>query len=235
METFFLACFAFGALFTALSAVIGLAHTAVPGADAGHFGHLGHAAHGAHAPHVGHGAHGASANGTHAGPGAESGSGGGLHVGDMLAPFLNASSLLAFLTWFGAAGYLALQFGGWALPFGLAAALLAGIAGAVLLGAFLRKVMAGEVTLDPRDYRLEGTLARVTVSIPETGAGEIVFAKAGRRRSEAARSATGHAISRGTEVVIMRYARGAAHVEPWEQLLAERPPPSLPAATGTPT
>ncbi len=227
METFFLACFAFGALFTALSAVIGLAHTAVPGADAGHFGHFGQAAHGAHAPHIGHGAHGAGAIGTHAGVE----TGGGLHLADVLAPFLNASSLLAFLTWFGAAGYLALQFGGWALPFGLAAALLAGIAGAVLLGAFLRKVMAGEVTLDPRDYRLEGTLARVTVSIPESGAGEIVFAKAGRRRSEAARSATGQAIPRGTEVVIMRYARGAAHVQPWEQLLAERPPPSLPAAT----
>jgi membrane protein implicated in regulation of membrane protease activity len=148
---------------------------------------------------------------------------------DVLAPFLNASSALAFLTWFGAVGYLALRFGSWALPIALLLALLAGSAGALLLGAFLRKVMAGEQTLDPHDFRLEGTLAKVTVTIPDSGAGEIVFTKAGRRRSEAARSATGQAISRGTEVLVLRYERGAAHVQPWDQVLAERSPPSLPA------
>jgi len=110
------------------------------------------------------------------------------------------------------------------------AALLAGLAGAMLLGAFLRKVMAGEVTLDPRDYRLEGTLAKVTVSIPAGGVGEIVFTKAGRRRSEAARSVVGQAIPRGSEVVILRYERGAAHVQLWEQLLEERSQPKLTVA-----
>jgi membrane protein implicated in regulation of membrane protease activity len=222
METLFLACFAFGALFTAVSAVIGMAHTAVPGADAGHFGHFGHAAHGAHAPHGLHGgAHG------HVAHGVEVGQASAFHLFDALAPFLNASSLLAFLTWFGAVGYLTLRFAGWALPLALLAALLAGAAGALLLGTFLRKVLAGEEVLDARDFRLEGTLARVTVSITEHGAGEVVFEKAGRRRSEAARSDDGRAIPRGTEVVILRYARGTAHVQPWNQLLQERPPPRL--------
>ncbi|HEU5315779.1 MAG TPA: hypothetical protein VFX49_06680, partial [Chloroflexota bacterium] len=222
METLFLVCFAFGALFTAVSAVIGLAHTAVPGADAGHFGHFGHAAHGPHVPHgsqVPHGAHVSHAppglHGPHAGETA-------FHLFDALAPFLNASSALAFLTWFGAAGYLALHFAAWPLPLVLLAAVAAGVAGAALLGAFLRKVMAGEQVLDPRDFRMEGTLARVTVGIPEHGAGEIVFAKAGRRRSEAARSEDGQAIPRGTEVVVLRYERGVAHVQPWTQLLQER-------------
>ena len=234
METLFLVCFAFGALFTAVSAVIGLAHTAVPGADAGHFGHFGHAAHGPHVPHGTHPPHVShttlalqAPHGVHAPHAAES----AFHLFDALAPFLNASSALAFLTWFGATGYLALRFGAWPLPMALLVAVVAGVAGAALLGAFLRTVMAGEQVLDPRDFRMEGTLARVTVGIPETGAGEIVFAKAGRRRSEAARSEDGRAIPRGTEVVVLRYERGVAHVQPWNQLLQERPPPRLTAPT----
>jgi membrane protein implicated in regulation of membrane protease activity len=149
-----------------------------------------------------------------------------------LLAILNASSLLAFVTWFGAAGYLALRFGGWSLPLALAAAVVAGLAGAVLLGAFLNKVTAGEQVLDSRAFRLEGTLARVTVSVPARGAGEVVFSKEGRTRSEAARSITGDPIPRGTEVVILRYERGVAHVQPWDQLLEERPPPRLTGATG---
>jgi membrane protein implicated in regulation of membrane protease activity len=213
METVFLVCFAFGALFTAVSAVLGLAHTSVPGADVGHFGHLGHgvhAPHGARVPHVANAGH--------------------MRLPVPLLAILNASSVLAFLTWFGAAGYLALRFGGWTLAPALAVAVAAGLAGALLLGAFLNKVTAGEQVLDPRAFRLEGTLARVTVSVPAQGAGEVVFIKEGRTRSEAARSATGNPIPRGTEVVILRYDRGVAHVQPWDQLLEERPPPRLPGA-----
>ena len=200
METTFLVCFAFGALFTAVSTVLGLAHTSGPGADLGHFGHL------RHVPHAGF-----------------------ARLPVPLVALLNASSLLAFLTWFGAAGYVALRFGGWSLLPALGGAALAGLVGALMLGLFLRKVEAGEQVLDPRAYQLEGTLARVTVTVPADGAGEVVFVKAGRRRSEAARSAGGAAIPRGTEVVILRYARGAAHVPPWDELLQERPPPRLPA------
>ena len=45
METFFLACFAFGALFTLVSVVLGSVHIG------GHFGHdLGHGGHAQRAP-----------------------------------------------------------------------------------------------------------------------------------------------------------------------------------------
>ena len=190
METVFVFCFAFGALFTAISTVLGMAHTSVPGADLGHFGHL------RHPPR--------------------------LRFAGSPAAFLNASSLLAFLTWFGAAGYVALRFGGWPVLAALALAALAGTLGALVLGLFLRKVEAGEQVLDPRAFRLEGTLARVTVSVPADGAGgagEVIFVKAGRRRSEAARSASGVAIPRDTEVVILRYERGVALVQAWDELL----------------
>lgn len=100
--------------------------------------------------------------------------------------------------------------------------MLAGLAAAALIAAFLRKLVAGSRALDPRDFRLVGTLARVTVTIPAGGVGEIVFSKAERRRSEAARGVDGQAVPRNTEVVIMDYARGVATVEPWDALLEER-------------
>jgi hypothetical protein len=231
-----------------------MAHTSVPGADAGHFGHLGdtpHLPHGGHAVHfpagghaVGHALPDAHAGVRHVRPDASAGGHDALQTGSdwtggtggLLAgvlPLLNVSSLLAFVTWFGAAGYLALHFGAWGLWLALPLAVLCGLAGAALIAAFIRKVLAGETTIDPADFRLEGTLGRVTVSVPERGAGEVVFTKAGRRRSEAARSATGRPIPRGADVVILRYERGAAHVQPWDELLQERPPPGLPDASRT--
>lgn len=236
METIFFACFAFGALFILLSAALGALHTAIPGADVGHFGHL--HLHAPYAPHVPHatvpGAHGApashaagGANGQHAGAPANDG---GWHVFNAVRPLLNVASLLAFLTWFGAAGYLALHFAAWPLELVLAVAVLVGLAGGALVGAFMRKLLAGEQVLNPDDYRLEGTLAKVTITVPAAGTGEIVFSKAGARRSEAARSVNGDAIARGTEVVILGYERGIARVQPWQELLNTHPPPELPNA-----
>jgi len=188
MDTFFLICFVFGALFTVASLILGAADIAIHlphgGADAG----LGHDA----------GGHGAD----------------GHHL-----PVLNLASLLAFLTWFGAAGFLLLRFAGWSLLLALLAAILAGVAGAFIVARFLRAVIASERVMDPRDYALEGTLARVSVRIPESGVGEIIFSLGGVRRSEAARSVSGRAIPRGTEVVILSYERGIATVQPYEELL----------------
>ncbi|HEX2032881.1 MAG TPA: hypothetical protein VHS99_01730 [Chloroflexota bacterium] len=240
METAFLACFLFGLLFTVVSVALGMAGS-LAGAHGGHGGHFeaGQGGHGAHGPghhvelgnldHGGHATgHGQAAHAT------------GSHHGGPMAilqqlPLLNFASLVAFLTWFGAAGYALVRFAAWPLLLAILAAVLAGSAGALLIALFLGKVMAGERVLDPRDDRLPGTLARVTVSIPDHGVGEIVFTKAGRRRSEAARSVTGRAIPRGTEVVILDYSRGVAGVQPWQELLAENPSGArraLPAAQG---
>jgi hypothetical protein len=222
MESVFLACFLFGALFTVASTVLGAVghgtgHDAGAGHGHAHFGdghgHLPHTA-GAH-----NGTNGAPA--AHGAPGHDSPAADGhaAPVGFTFPPLLNFSSLVAFLTWFGAAGYALTRFAGWPLPGALAAALLAGLAGALLIALFLGQVLAGEQVLDARQYRLPGTLARVTVGIPATGVGEIVFAKGGGRRSEAARSLTGEPIARGTEVVILEYQRGIAAVRPFQELL----------------
>jgi membrane protein implicated in regulation of membrane protease activity len=147
-----------------------------------------------------------------------------VHLGDRLGslPLLNVSAILGALTWFGAAGYLLVRLGDWALPAVLLGALLAGAAGWYLVIRFLGLILAGEREMDPSEYRLEGTLGRVTVSIPAGGTGEVVFSKAGARRSEAARGLGGAAIPRGAEVVITTYADGFATVQPWSEFIAER-------------
>jgi membrane protein implicated in regulation of membrane protease activity len=235
MESIFLACFIFGALFTLASVALGFA-----GHGAAHFSHgpahIGHGAahigHGAAhvgngAAHVGHGGHGATHVGHEA---AHAGHSHGVH-GEVPhsetsrvtgLPWLNASSVIGALTWFGAAGYLMLRLGDWALPAVLIGALIAAGAGWYLVARFLGLVLAGEREMDPDDYRLEGTVGEVTVSIPPGGTGEVVFAKAGARRSEAARAQGGGPIPRGSEVVITTYADGFATVQPWGEFLAAR-------------
>jgi hypothetical protein len=195
MDTIFLACFVFGALFTAASALLG-------------FG----AAHGGPALHHGPVAHG------HAPPHAD---GGHAHGGDSHElPLFNASSLLAFLTLFGAAGYILHHYADWVLLPALIGAVVAGLVGWVLIALLLRKLLAGQSAMNPDDYRLEGTIGRVTVSIPPGGTGEIVFSKAGAYRSEAARGIDQRPIPHGAEVVVTHYERGFATVQPWAEFVA---------------
>jgi membrane protein implicated in regulation of membrane protease activity len=141
---------------------------------------------------------------------------------------MNASSVVGALTWFGAAGYLMLRLGDWALPAVIIGAVLAAGVGWYLVARFLGLVLAGEREMDPEDYRLEGTVGQVTVSIPAGGTGEVVFDKAGARRSEAARAIGGGPIPRGSEVVITTYADGFATVQPWGEFLAAREKRAVP-------
>jgi membrane protein implicated in regulation of membrane protease activity len=207
LQTAFLACFGFGALFTIGSLVLGMAD----GLGNGVFHIGGHAAHvGSHAAHVGGHAHG----------GAHDHQAGLLHPLHGL-PLLNPSSMLGFLTWFGAAGYLLTRYAGWALLPVLLGALLAGAVSWYLIARFLGLILAGEREMDPADYRLVGTVGRISVSVPAGGTGEIIFSKAGARRSEAARGLEGHPVARGTEVVITAYEDGFAIVQPWHEFVAD--------------
>jgi membrane protein implicated in regulation of membrane protease activity len=208
MESIFLGCFLFGLLFTIVSAALGAAGHALPnlhGADAGHGGHG-----------IGHGHDG----GGHGGHGHDGGHGGQSESVQHSLPIMNLSSLMAFLMWFGAAGYVLDRFAGLPLALALVGGAAAGLSGAFIVALFLRAILKGEKVMDPRDYRKEGTLGRVSVTIPEGGTGEILFTMAGTRRSEAARSVDGRAIARDTEVVVIEYERGIAAVEPWDQFIA---------------
>jgi hypothetical protein len=70
---------------------------------------------------------------------------------------------------------------------------------------------------DPR-YVLQGTLARVTRTIPPNDLGAVSYELDGRRIFVAARSLDGSAIARDADVVIERLDDGVAHVEPWSRV-----------------
>jgi hypothetical protein len=132
---------------------------------------------------------------------------------------VNAFTVLAFLTWFGGAGYLLHRSAAFSLPVVLVIAAISGFAGAALLWATLFKLLLPhERVLDAADTEMGGVLARVSNGIRAgDGIGEIIFSQTGARRASAARSEDGYAIERGAEVVVIRYERGVAYVRRWDE------------------
>jgi membrane protein implicated in regulation of membrane protease activity len=142
--------------------------------------------------------------------------GGGVKGG---ASFFNFSTLMAFLAWFGGAGYLLsvheAGLGMWIVVL----ATLFGLAGGSIVFWFLARVLmkdSGE--LDPADYEKVGVLGQITNPIRKDGTGELVFVQEGVRQVCGARSDTGDAIAKGTEVVVTRYEKGIAYVRRWDEL-----------------
>ena len=137
-------------------------------------------------------------------------------------PALNLSSLLAFVAWFGGIGYLARQAAGWPVLVSVLVAIGGGVAGAALIGWFLARVIApNDRALDAADFRLPGTIGRVSSSIRRGGTGEVVYEQGGTRQVAAARATNGRAIPRGTEVVVVRSEAGVALVEPADVFFGE--------------
>jgi hypothetical protein len=136
---------------------------------------------------------------------------------------LNGFTLPAFLCWFGGAGYLLHNYSPFITSVVLLLATLSGLIGAGVLYLVLFKfLMSHERVLSPDDTRMEGVLGLVSGEIRANGGtGEILFSQTGARRHSAARSETGALIPHGTEVVVLRYARGIAYVSPLNELVAE--------------
>jgi len=133
---------------------------------------------------------------------------------------VNAFTVLAFVTWFGGAGYLLMRtelFNGQIV---VLLASLAGFAGPGLLWMALFKVLLPhERVMDVADTQMPGVVASVSNGIRGgDGIGEIIFSQTGARRASAARSDDGRAIERGTEVIVIRYERGVAYVRRWDEL-----------------
>lgn len=208
LEAAFLFCFVFGLVMSGLSFLLGSFH----GLGGGHANGAGHAGH--VDVHLEAGAHHGGLDG--AGPE------GTAKLGHGPSP-VNVNTITAFLAFFGGVGYVVYGALGLGPALALVLAVLAGLIGGAIVFFFLvRVLLAGQRFLDPSDFRLEGSVARVSQSIRADGIGEIVYARDGTRRSEGARSASGEAIPSGTEVVIVRYERGLAYVEPWKSYVGER-------------
>jgi hypothetical protein len=133
---------------------------------------------------------------------------------------LNGFTLPAFLCWFGGTGYLLHQYSSLVAPAVMVLATISGMVGASVLYVVLFKLLLQrERVLEPEETRMDGVVARVSDEIRAGGTGEILFSQADARRSAAARSESGDPIPRGTEVVVLRYARGIAYVSPLEELM----------------
>src|SRR5215469_59244 len=138
---------------------------------------------------------------------------GGAHIS-----WFNASTIMAFLAWFGGTGYLLTRHSHLWTLLSLAIAIVAGLfAGWVVFKFMLKLVQVDDAPMTSEDRRVEGALGTLSMPIRENGTGEIIFALGRTRRCAGARSGDGKPIDKGTEVVIERYEKGIAYVKKWEE------------------
>jgi hypothetical protein len=237
LTNLYLGCFVFGLIFTAISTFVSFGHMSghidVPHVDAGHDAGL-HVPHvqldGPHvdAPHVDvphvDGGHGGLDGHGHAVP---------VHAGETvgvpvptqavdrgmtqetISP-LNMPTILAAITWFGGVGYVLTRMAllDWLLILGVA--VLGGFLGGYIVYYFFAKVLWPAQTrpMDPMEYDLRGTYARVVSGIAPSGTGENMYTKGGTRAVAGARSADGNPLPKGSDVMVVRYERGLAYVVP---------------------
>ena len=198
---FYLLCFLVGFLLSVLSFLAGVVHFHLPF-------HLHLPFHGAH--HVGSLAGAGHAHGVSLKSGSTK-SGGHLS-------WLDVSTILAFLAWFGGVGYILTKHSHFVAMAILGFALLAGLfAGTIVFQFMARLAKATSGQMLDWDYRVEGTVGTVSMAIRENGIGEVLFEQNGARKSAGARSEDGTSLPSGTEVVIARYEDGIAYVKRWEE------------------
>jgi membrane protein implicated in regulation of membrane protease activity len=141
------------------------------------------------------------------------GASGGAHISRF-----NALSALMFLAWFGGTGYLLTRHAHLVALLSLSISTVAGAIAAWVIFRFMVKLMqTTDLPIMSADYRLEGSLGRVSMGIRENGTGEIIFSLAGVRKCAGARTDDGKPIEKGAEVVIERYDKGIAYVKRWEE------------------
>lgn len=133
------------------------------------------------------------------------------------ASVVNVAAITAFLTWFGGGGLLLERLTPFARPLLLLGAGVVGVGGGALINKAIAALTRRESTAE--SLSMIGVIGKTVVPIRAgDGTGEIVFTHAGTRRVAGARSENGRAITKGTEVVVMRYEKGIAYVMTWSDL-----------------
>ena len=127
---------------------------------------------------------------------------GGFEHGDAGGPSIFSVRVMAsFLTAFGVGGVIA-RYYGLSHP---AASGVGVVAGAVMSGLvfqFARILYSQQASSEVHMTTLVGKTAEVSVTIAEGGVGQIMITLGGERSEHIARSADGHGVPRGSEVVI---------------------------------
>jgi hypothetical protein len=199
-EAFYLICFLAGLMLSVISLLGGM----------GHFGGHVHIPHAPHVPHI-HVPHGVAQAGHVAQAGASR--------GGATVPWWNAFSIMVFLCWFGAAGYLLTRYGSFVATVVVVLAGICGVAGGGIVFLFLAKVLLPhERELTAEETAVTGAVGHVSAAIRPGGTGEVVYEQLGARRSVPARSEDGVPIAKHEEVFVVRYEKGIAYVRRWEDL-----------------
>jgi hypothetical protein len=143
---------------------------------------------------------------------------GGAARGGGEVSWLNASTVVAFLAWFGGTGYLLARHSHLVALVSLGLSTGAGLFAGGIVFRFMVKLMhSTDSPMKSEDYRIEGSLGTISMPIRAHGTGEIIFSLAGVRRCAGARTDDGQSIEKGAEVVIERYEKGIAYVKKWEE------------------
>ncbi|HWI62557.1 MAG TPA: hypothetical protein VNT75_12000 [Symbiobacteriaceae bacterium] len=206
MTTVFLITFFVGFGLTLVSLVLGAIDASGVGHGAGHGGvHAGDA--GAHVGDLSHGgAHSGDLSHGHA-----HADGGAASVSPV-----NFQSLVAFLMGFGGVGYLMIRGGIVGLLLAIPVAVAGGTATGWLILKWLRFLVRGERPMPPSNYL--GVVGKLSVGIREGGTGELIYTLHGTRMVTAARSSDGRSLMKGQSVMVIRYEKGIAYVEPWVEV-----------------
>lgn len=139
------------------------------------------------------------------------------HASRGRSSLINAASVTAFLTWFGGGGLLLERLTRLPLALVCAGAAVTGMAGGTLINRVIHALARRESTAE--SLSMTGVIGRTVIPIrARDGTGEIVFTHAGTRRVAGARSDSGRAIPKGTEVIVTRYEKGIAYVATWDEL-----------------
>src|SRR3954452_16173382 len=189
-ESFYLVCFLVGLFLSAFTLLGGMGHFG--GVDGTHVPHM------PHAPHV-HIPHGTHVHGSHV-----AGSADAAH-GTATVPWWNTFSIMIFLCWFGAAGYLLTRYGSFVAGLVVVLAGLCGLIGGAIIFLFLTRVLLPhEHELTAFETEVVGSVVRVSSAIRPTGTGGVVYEQLGARKFAAARAEDGLAIPREEEVFVVR-------------------------------
>ena len=202
--SFYLVCFLAGLFLSAFTLLGGM----------GHFGAAGHV----HVPHVPHVPH---VHVPHAPHMTSAAAGTATTQGPATIPWWNAFSIMIFLCWFGAAGYLLTRYGSFVATVVVVLAAICGVIGGSIIFLFLTRVlMPHEHELTTDETEIVGAVGRVSSPIRRSGTGEVVYEQLGAIRSVPARSEDGAAIPKEEEVFVVRYEKGIAYVRRWADVEA---------------
>lgn len=223
----FIGCFLVGLVFFIVTALLGnLGHGATHGVADHATSHVGQHS-GLHTP-----AHGPGHSASSAAHTTSKTQAGGDHQSWL--GFLNPTSIMFFLLGFGFFGYVFHNIVGLEAP--LLTLIFAGVSGliiaALLLVALTRLFGNSEAATIQDVSDRTGLLGKVSITIQESGLGEILYVSpGGMRKSIPARSIDGRRLERDQEVVVVNYQHGIAEVDTWDHFINEEGTYSI--ASGT--